>query len=309
MGWITKNLTTHTPGTPLAVYRPTAWLFAQYTRHVVFQGFTSIEGDDGHLYEMYCSASDDWHVKDLTTEAEGAGVATTANGYIQAATGSQHVVYQGLGFDGHVHELWYTSDDGWNANDLTNAAGAPLTGSKNIQISLYSAATAGTLLCTVGPGAITLNNGGFQIPLPDSCTAGVHANPDAWIEVFADGASLGRTKLGVVPYALEADHAATAAVTQTVNATVGGSLVGSPPAGTKFTWQAGTAVGTADASGRLNIAYPAAFPNGVVSVVVTNSYAQAASVTGILDHETAAGFTVVLGANQLVRINWMALGW
>ena len=47
MGWITKNLTTQTPGTPLAVHQPTAWLFAQYTRHVVFQGSRSPAGTMG----------------------------------------------------------------------------------------------------------------------------------------------------------------------------------------------------------------------------------------------------------------------
>ncbi len=126
MGWSSKNLTTSTSGTRLAVYQPTAWLFAQYTRHVVFQGFDATNGDDGQLYELYCSQSDDWHVKNLVSEAGGAEAATNANGYIWAHQGSQHVVYQGRQFDGHVHELWYTSDDGWNANDLTNAAGAPL---------------------------------------------------------------------------------------------------------------------------------------------------------------------------------------
>lgn len=127
MGWSLTNLTTATAGAPLAVYQPTAWLFAQYTRHVVFQGYNSTTGGDGQLYELYCSASDDWNVKNLVSEAGGAAAATNANGYIWAHQGSQHVVYQGQRFDGHVHELWYTEDDGWNANDLTEAAGAPLT--------------------------------------------------------------------------------------------------------------------------------------------------------------------------------------
>ena len=33
------------------------------------------------------------------------------------------------------------------------------------------------------------------------------SNPNAWVEVLVDGTSLGRTKLGGVPYALEAGHA------------------------------------------------------------------------------------------------------
>ena len=127
MGWSITNLTTATPGAPLAVYQPTAWLFAQFTRHVVFQGYTSTTGGDGQLYELYCSASDDWSVKNLVSEADGFPVGTNANGYIWAHQGSQHVVYQGLRLDGRVHELWYTEDDGWNHNDLTAAGHAPLT--------------------------------------------------------------------------------------------------------------------------------------------------------------------------------------
>jgi hypothetical protein len=128
MGWSTKNLTTATAGSPLAVYQPTTWLFAQFTRHVVFQGFSFAAGGDGQLYELYCNDSDNWSVKNLVGEAGGAPAATNANGYIWAHQGSQHVVYQGQRFDGHVHELWYTQDDGWNANDLTtDATHAPLT--------------------------------------------------------------------------------------------------------------------------------------------------------------------------------------
>lgn len=93
---------------------------------------------------------------------------------------------------------------------LTDSTGTPLTGSKNVQLSVYDKATGGTLQCTVGPTPVTLANGGFQLPLPDTCTTVVHANPDLWIEVFVDGASMGRTKLGAVPYAVEAAHAQTA---------------------------------------------------------------------------------------------------
>ena len=133
MGWRMKNLTTATSGAPLAVYQPTAWLFAQFTRHVVFQGYDPHSGGDGQLYELYCSESDDWNVKNLVSEAGGAAARTNANGYIWAHQGSQHVVYQGSRLDGHVHELWYTEDDGWNANDLTHAATAPLALSQPFQ--------------------------------------------------------------------------------------------------------------------------------------------------------------------------------
>jgi hypothetical protein len=52
-----------------------------------------------------------------------------------------------------------------------------------------------------------LSSGAFQVVLPAACTTAIHANGDLWVEVFVDGTTLGRTKLGAVPYAVEADHA------------------------------------------------------------------------------------------------------
>jgi hypothetical protein len=93
---------------------------------------------------------------------------------------------------------------------LTDTAGVPLTGSKNLQLTLWDMATAGTMACTFGPSTVTLSAGTFQVVLPADCSTAIHAHGDLWLEVFVDGASLGRTKLGAVPYALEADHAVNA---------------------------------------------------------------------------------------------------
>lgn len=93
---------------------------------------------------------------------------------------------------------------------LTDAAGVPLNGSKNIQVQFWDAATAGNMACTVGPSPLTLVGGGFQLGLPDTCTAAVQATPELWAEVFVDGGSLGRSKLSSVPYAIEAARAADA---------------------------------------------------------------------------------------------------
>jgi len=94
---------------------------------------------------------------------------------------------------------------------LTDAAGTPLSGMKNIQVQLWDMATAGTVQCTAGPTPLTLVAGSFQLALPDTCTAAVQSLPDLWAEVFVDGASLGRTKLGAVPFAVEATRASTVA--------------------------------------------------------------------------------------------------
>jgi hypothetical protein len=93
---------------------------------------------------------------------------------------------------------------------LTDTSGALLTGSKNIQVIVWDAATAGTMQCTVGPMAQTLVGGSFQVPLAAACVTAVRTTPDLWAELFVDGGSLGRNKLGAVPYAVEATHAVNA---------------------------------------------------------------------------------------------------
>ena len=55
---------------------------------------------------------------------------------------------------------------------LTNASGAPVTGSKNFAISIYDAATGGTLLYTETIGAVTLDdNGGYSFQFGGSGTS------------------------------------------------------------------------------------------------------------------------------------------
>jgi hypothetical protein len=93
---------------------------------------------------------------------------------------------------------------------LTDLAGVPLTGTKNVQIQFWDQATGGAIQCSIGPMPATLVGGAFETVLPDACTAAVHATPDLWTEVFVDGASLNRTKLGAVPYALQSDRASNA---------------------------------------------------------------------------------------------------
>lgn len=90
---------------------------------------------------------------------------------------------------------------------LALADGSSVTGAKNIGLVAFSAATGGSPVCQVLSTQIPVSAGRFQIALPAECTAAVKANPDLWIDVQVDGASIGRTKLGAVPYAIEAGHA------------------------------------------------------------------------------------------------------
>ncbi len=127
MGWSQHDLTT-IAGAPLAFGNPVCYVFAQYTQHIIYVGFTAGQGPNGRIYELYWDGNA-WHYNDLTAAA-GAPLASfdQMKAYVYTAEGSQHVVYLGLDnqglLDNHVHELYWNGD--WHHNDLTLAAGAPL---------------------------------------------------------------------------------------------------------------------------------------------------------------------------------------
>src|SRR6185369_8015965 len=54
---------------------------------------------------------------------------------------------------------------------LTDTAGTPLTGSKNIQVQIWDKATAGNIVCTTGSSAQVLVGGAFSVALPAACVA------------------------------------------------------------------------------------------------------------------------------------------
>jgi hypothetical protein len=93
---------------------------------------------------------------------------------------------------------------------LQDSSGAALTGQHNVEVKLWAALSGGTPLCDSGAQTLMLTAGRFNIALPDTCTAAIDANRDTWSEVYVEGASLGRAKLGAVPYAIEAAHATSA---------------------------------------------------------------------------------------------------
>jgi hypothetical protein len=88
---------------------------------------------------------------------------------------------------------------------LTDSSNNPVSGNHTIVIRVFDAATNGNQVCITAPaGLTTLTGGRFRVPLDSGCTNAVHANPDLWIEPSIDGTPFPRTKLGAVPYALEA---------------------------------------------------------------------------------------------------------
>lgn len=93
---------------------------------------------------------------------------------------------------------------------LESPDGTPISSKVSVGIDVWNAATAGKKVCSVATTSITPVSGRFQVTLPDACTTAVGDNADLWLEATIDGTSLGRTKLGAVPYAVEANHAASA---------------------------------------------------------------------------------------------------
>jgi hypothetical protein len=117
---------------------------------------------------------------------------------------------------------------------LQDASGAPLSGTQYVEVKFWNHATAGAavnLLCDTGtPGLAPLTNGQFSIPLPDKCTTQVSANSGIWAEVLVGSkpdaaASLGRAKLGAVPFAVEANHAARADTSTTADSAAAAAML------------------------------------------------------------------------------------
>ncbi|HMA92823.1 MAG TPA: H-type lectin domain-containing protein, partial [Polyangiaceae bacterium] len=103
--------------------------------------------------------------------------------------------------------------------------GKAVDGSRNIGLSIFDAQSNGTSVCQVMSGPISVSEGHFQIALPEPCAAAAKANADLWVDVQVEGASVGRTKLGAVPYALESGHAtSTDMATQAQKAASGGEI-------------------------------------------------------------------------------------
>jgi hypothetical protein len=97
---------------------------------------------------------------------------------------------------------------------LTEADGVTLlTGKVNIKIALWDAESSGTQKCSENSDLVdlTASAGSFRVALAEDCVQAVHDNADLWVEVTVGGTPLSRTKLGVVPYAVEANWASQAA--------------------------------------------------------------------------------------------------
>jgi hypothetical protein len=97
---------------------------------------------------------------------------------------------------------------------LQNSVGAPVTSTVSARLSLWDDQTA-TLStnrkCETSVATLTPDSAGrFRIILEATCLAAVKTNPNLWVQVEIGATALPRTKLGAVPYAVEADRAGVA---------------------------------------------------------------------------------------------------
>lgn len=96
-------------------------------------------------------------------------------------------------------------------NGLLEDGGRPVEGARDITLRLWDAASGGTIACPETTAIATPVLGGrFRVALDPACVGAIQRNRELWTEVVVGGASLGRGKVGAVPFAIEAGRAAAA---------------------------------------------------------------------------------------------------
>lgn len=87
-------------------------------------------------------------------------------------------------------------------------SGVPVSGSRDVTVRLYDAATAGSVRCETSAPGTMVAAGRLRVALDASCSSAVQANPNLWAELAVGGMVVGgRSRLGAVPYAVEAQRA------------------------------------------------------------------------------------------------------
>lgn len=87
--------------------------------------------------------------------------------------------------------------------------GVPVSGTRTLRVRLWDAATGGAQQCDSGNVDVVVAGGRARVPLTGAdCVSAVQRSPDQWAELSVNGAVVGgRSKLGAVPYAVEAQRA------------------------------------------------------------------------------------------------------
>jgi hypothetical protein len=113
-------------------------------------------------------------------------------------------------------------------------SGKLVSGTRAITVNVWDAESGGDApLCATVDSSAKLTNGRFRIALDADCADAIAANNNAWVEVIDGATSLGRSKIGAVPYALEANHAVSAShaatadtATEATHAAIAGHATG-----------------------------------------------------------------------------------
>ena len=104
------------------------------------------------------------------------------------------------------------STDPLYVGGMLTDGGTPVEGARDLTVRLYVAPSGGSAVCTTSAPGTSVSGGRFRIALDAGCATAVHANPDLWMEVQVGMTTFpGRSKVGAVPYALEAGTASQAA--------------------------------------------------------------------------------------------------
>lgn len=88
---------------------------------------------------------------------------------------------------------------------LETPDGAPVNGVHNVGIRLMDAPQGGEERCGLRSNEVTLVGGRFALTLPQECFGVIEGSTELWLAVEVDGVELGRSKLGAVPYAIQAN--------------------------------------------------------------------------------------------------------
>ena len=88
--------------------------------------------------------------------------------------------------------------------------GVPVNGFRNLHIGLWSHATStdetAYLQCVTDAPSHPVTNGRFVVVLDDACTTAVRRHADLWAELTVEGGAFPRTRLGAVPFAVQAGN-------------------------------------------------------------------------------------------------------
>ncbi len=93
-----------------------------------------------------------------------------------------------------------TTDPLFYAGLLTDKTSTPLSGNRSIGLVLWDAKTGGNKKCSTPAKTVALTHGRFRIAADKSCVQSIQDNKELWVEVTVNNTSMGRSKIGAVPF-------------------------------------------------------------------------------------------------------------